>query len=645
MLETLSLEGPKADLSLTLPANRDYYYLRLTQPDGSWAVTAPIWLDEQNHLGISEISLSPTLTAGKPETVTVTLYNAEPQDLTVSHVTLQVGETLYTHTGPLTLLPFTSLPVTFSHTFASDGVCTITAEAAGAYDGANRRFTDSQTVTVLPPELVDDVILLCPEESRTGFSRLMALAEEKDVDLTICTALPDLTTCRLLILTADAPAPEKQAVRDHLLRGGSLLLCGISPEIHPEIIPQLNELLESVGASGRFLPEEARDEISNQGQPHQLRTAVFAQSIWTEALEEGQYFRQDRGCAIDPGAGQWLVKGLETAGSPVLLSAEETESGGWIFLSGGTLFPDGHLPPTDAWALPSGNQTILESLLGLLHSPQPTIPIASLREAEPEHIYLAEGRITAGTANPHTTFPNTVYLEDATGGIAATGYSTHGLPLGSRVQILGVLVRQGENPQLQILRLTELGRESPLLPTPDIPGKDTGGKLLQTAGVVTAFSTRDGVISRFSLDHGVEILVEPEIRSASRGRNELSRIVRAGNTLRAVGLCHHDGENWVLRLRDCDEVTLLSGTPAPVPEENPDPWPPEDPSDSEESLPIEPTDESRPDTEDPAATDPAAPTEDPETGEIPDTGDPIGTHFLAWWISLAGLLSFRKKRK
>jgi hypothetical protein len=98
VLETLSLEGPKADLSLTLPANRDYYYLRLTQPDGSWAVTAPIWLDEQNHLGISEISLSPTLTAGKPETVTVTLYNAEPQDLTVSHVTLQVGETLYTHT-------------------------------------------------------------------------------------------------------------------------------------------------------------------------------------------------------------------------------------------------------------------------------------------------------------------------------------------------------------------------------------------------------------------------------------------------------------------------------------------------------------------------------------------------------------------
>jgi hypothetical protein len=283
--------------------------------------------------------------------------------------------------------------------------------------------------------------------------------------------------------------------------------------------------------------------------------------------------------------------------------------------------------------LPSGNQTILESLFGLLHSPQPTIPIASLREAEPAHIYLAEGRITAGTANPHTTFPNTVYLEDATGGIAATGYNTHGLPLGSRVQILGVLVRQGENPQLQILRLTELGRESPLLPTPDIPGKDTGGKLLQTAGVVTAFSTRDGVISRFSLDHGVEILVEPEIRSASRGRNELSRIVRAGNTLRAVGLGHWENGKPVLRLRDCDEVWLLEGQTGTLPTE-----PGTDaPENTEPEGPDDPDNPGGDEPDFPGSGDPADPDE-----ENPPTGDNIGLFVLLLLISGWLLLSLRR---
>lgn len=52
--ETLAqcqLNGAGGQLSFTVPANRNYYLLRVTQPDGDWAVTAPIWLDEREDWG------------------------------------------------------------------------------------------------------------------------------------------------------------------------------------------------------------------------------------------------------------------------------------------------------------------------------------------------------------------------------------------------------------------------------------------------------------------------------------------------------------------------------------------------------------------------------------------------------------------
>ena len=53
-------------------------------------------------------------------------------------------------------------------------------------------------------------------------------------------------------------------------------------------------------------------------------------------------------------------------------------------------------------------------------------------------MYLVEGLVTAGSANPNATFPDTIYIQDATAGIAlrlASGVSAPAI--GTKVEAIG----------------------------------------------------------------------------------------------------------------------------------------------------------------------------------------------------------------
>jgi hypothetical protein len=574
------------------------------------------------------------LTPGVPQKFSVELFNHEEANLAISAVTLSVEGTEYLSGGyPIEYLETDS--VQFTHTFPVDGVYTLTAALTGTLEGREVTQHFSREFVVMPKKLVEDVVLDAGHGCAESVENFFALCANQDVSvnfLEIPATAKDLEPVRLLII----PAPESDFSEDYLAKtaefiqkGGSILLCGAGISENERASGQLNRLLEVLGASGRFLANDVRDAVNNAGSPELIRTAEFASSPWTASLSEGQVFVQNRGCAIEPGPGQWLVRSLPTGGSAVLLSAEETSFGGHIFLSGGCLLSDEALsrPQESGYALPYANQTILEAILGLTRIPQEIIPIDRLRSAEPGRVYLAEGRITAGTANPNTTFPDAVYVQDHTGGIEATGYSDHGLALGTRVQVLGELIG-GENPKFRVLRLTELGQDAPVQPQNEkIPGS-----LLSLEGKADQVISDGRAVSRFTLD-GVTVIVENAIRSGSRGVNELARIVRAGNTLRAVGLGHWENGKPVLRLRDCDEVWLLEGQTGTLPTE-PDTDAPEN---TEPEGPDGPDNPGGDEPDFPGSSDPADPDE-----ENPPTGDNIGLFVLLLLISGWLLLSLRR---
>jgi len=669
VLAECQLDAAQGEISFTLNANRDYYLLRITQSDGDWAVTAPIWLDDRDDLGIAALEpLTEVTTTGQAQTLRMTLYNDEDAELTITGLVLSIEGTEYA-LDPVTLPPCTGGTVEMTHTFPVDGVYTVTARMSGTLNGEPRQHSLSREVTVLPPVLVEDVALDAGHgcaDTVTQLAEISAAREATVCRLTIPATARQLAECRLLII----PAPEEdfsadyvQAVTEFVQNGGSVVLCGTGASRNAAAAGRLNGLLAALGISGRFHADDARDENNNAGSPGLLRATDFAPGIWTADMIEGQYFLQNNGCSLDPGQGQWLVQG-HSAEKPVLLCREETPYGGDIFLSGGNfLADDALLPPRPSeQLLPCANQTIWENILELVRLPRDIIPIAQLRTAEPGRIYQAEGRITAGTHNPHTTFPDAIYLQDHSGGIIASGYSDHGLSLGTRVRVLGELVTEGENPQLRILRLTRLEADVPVAPkaVTGLPDYDSlGGSLVALEGEAGDIAADGMAVSRFRLS-GVTVIIEDAIHSGSRGLNELARIVREGNALRAVGLLHREAGQTVLRLRDCDEVWLLEGQSEEDFPTEPDGGTDdgEDPGDPDATNPTDPdgTDPSNPDATDPDETKPTNPDgsdattpgagdpADPE-GDNPPTGDHIGIFVFLWLISGVLLASVRKYRR
>ena len=580
-LAAVELTGPQAKLQLTFSANRDFFCLRLTQPDGDRALTAPVWLDNPTNMGITALTTEEPARAGSPQTFSLELYNQEREPLEITGITFRAGDAVYPMDSVTGVPAFGTAVCDFTHSFPIDGVYTVTARVSGTYQGQPREFSAELRLAVLPRNLTEDVVLDLSHGYTGDLQQLMTLAADRDIAIHRAeTALTAelLETCRLLLIPTparDFTPEEVRAIRDYVSRGGSLVLCGTSAALDANAAARCNHLLNALGSSMTFREDEARDPLVNGGDPAQLYTGAFGESTLLEHIQPGQTYLQEFGCTLDPGSGTLLVRAEASAGeNAVLLALEDTGTGGFLAAAGATFFTDTCLDAGGPWTAPYANRTILEALLGIAVPDRTPIPIDLLRRSETGRMYLTEGFVTAGTANPSTTFPDTIYIQDATGGIAARGYSEHGLPLGARVRILGRLAEDAENPLLEILRLERLENNEPLSPEEAFCAVDfarRGGHLLAVEGQVTAVTGQGDALSRFTLEdvHGdtLDILVEDYIFSGSLARNELGRTVTPGVRVRAVGLLHRDKGQTVLRIRDCDEVTLLL---PPGEESNPD---------------------------------------------------------------------------
>lgn len=184
--------------------------------------------------------------------------------------------------------------------------------------------------------------------------------------------------------------------------------------------------------------------------------------------------------------------------------------------------------------------------------------------------YRISGYVTAGNSVPHNSFPDTIYLQDDSGGIAVTGCNAQGLQVGTPMEIEGILQNSGGNPVLVCTEYEILDipyyRYVPRTMTHDVAMDYAahGGELLQIEGeVVSLVKTEDAKgISRLTLKdiRGdlATVVIEEHIGSLAYGTNELAKDIRSGRTVRAMGLLHMDEYGTaVLRVRNCEEVVYV----------------------------------------------------------------------------------------
>ena len=597
------VETPSQVLELPASGGRSYYYLRITQPDGDVAVTAPVWMDGYDDIGIGSF-ISDTLTPARDEEIglTVELYNNESVDFIVESLSLYAdGKEVCAVSDPGTAAGMGTLSHTFSYAHREYGMTEFRVEAVGSVNGEKRTYEKTLSLSFHVPEQVKR-IAVDASHGNSGvdkLNRLKAIAAKVNIAVDILDGeLPENSD--LLLITAPAEAFDEEFVenvRSFVENGGTVILCGQSDmgDLSLHTSGELNRLLEAMGATVRLNDDTAWDEENNGGTPDAASANVFNPGgDLTKSLKPEQTYTQRAGCTVNPGNGTWLVKGRdtthgidadadgqETGEDTVLLAGEELPGDGKVYVSGGLFLEDSAMKePDNIWKPVSGNQRIVEALLKIERAACPElVTIGEMRSGKAGEIYHIRGWATSGTSHPGNTFSKTIYLQDDTGGVALVPFTKKekekDIEVGTPIEVVGRKEIRGGNVVLKIIDYDKKLDEPLYNYTPETtPNKDAmdydanGGRLMQVEGKVTKVTYTDDrkVVSRITLKDGngdfAEILIEDGIVSGADGKNNLASQVKKGRTVRAIGILHLDGDGTpVLRVRNCDEVVYVPPVP------------------------------------------------------------------------------------
>ena len=149
-----TLEDSGGTCTLKIEKTGAYYYLRITRNGKIIAVTAPVWVDTYEDLGVSAF----TTDAAKPvqgtgANLTLTLYNHENVPFAVEKVTFSLGnEVLQQIFAPGSVEPIGKLEIPLTYTQESPGMVTIIASVEGTIAGLTRSYQTSITLRFQAPE-------------------------------------------------------------------------------------------------------------------------------------------------------------------------------------------------------------------------------------------------------------------------------------------------------------------------------------------------------------------------------------------------------------------------------------------------------------------------------------------------------------
>ena len=583
-------------LSFSLPATAGYYYLKITQPDGDRAVTAPIWIDDTEHLGISAF----TCETAVPEqnealTLALTLFNRESSPLQVDSLEIFADGIPVFSDSSLTRISTGELTRRMTFSCSQAGITDFTVKLTGTLDGCPRTYESTLTLSLRQSRLVTSILADSSHGNTglTGLGLLSVLAEENNIRFTVGTVTPDaLQDCRFLLVSAPS-VPFSDAflktAADFAAYGGSLVLCGQTDtrDASAHSSSELNRLLAAVGSSMRFGDNTLQDPVNHFGSPESLNSDLInTDAPLCDGISSHQVFRLDSGCTVIPGNGTWLVKGRPTtlatdedtdglgtaAPGTATLMAKETLPGGGTVIAAGSLFlndtglaePSGNRDPGYA------NRTILQNLQGIGGTPVPLSTIRDARSSKDADLFRVRGYVTAGTSNPHNTFPDTLYLQDETGGIAVIPFRESGIQIGTHMEITGQVLTLGGNRVLKpssrkILDLPskltqpQNGRWKTLL-NPDC----NGGTLVEVTGVCQEIYCREsdhtlaGCLLKDGNGTAAKVQIDAGIFAGSDGKNDLHETIGKGRTVWAMGLLHvNENGETVIRVRNCEEVAWI----------------------------------------------------------------------------------------
>ncbi|MEH7116864.1 Ig-like domain-containing protein, partial [Neobacillus vireti] len=257
----------------------------------------------------------------------------------------------------------------------------------------------------------------------------------------------------------------------------------------------------------------------------------------------------------------------ETGGSAIpLIASEEIGTSGRIVVSGMNIFNDKQM---DESYEPKGNDELtLNAVNWLAHRETKVSKIADVRKLEDGTDVVVEGTVTTGAGN----FFDAFYLQDETGGIMAFQEVPEGsLKLGDKVRVHGHIKTFENNKELEFTSFAsdviKIGSGDPVQPKTVSTGEATSaanlGLLVKVTGTVKSkYDDNSYVINDGSGD--VLIFTDGYIVNQSGP----VPVLKAGDTLEAVGLSGAFTEGTRIRVRDTKELVGYDKTAPDAPAVN-----------------------------------------------------------------------------
>lgn len=573
------LDSSRSTVSFSLGPDYGYYYLRITQGDGDIAVTAPVWVEAAEYLGISGLTCETAVPVqGEDILLTLTVQNRDSADFLAESLQILADGVPIALDRELTRIP-ADREIAHSLTFRYEGIgqAEITVLLSGTMDGAAQTLERSIPLSFRQSQQVTD-ILIDGSYGNAGLAelgRFKDMAAEEDIRVTVADSgigEEMLETCRFLLVTAPSrPFSEDflHTVSEYVRYGGSVLLCGQSAAEDGELssAEELNRLLAAIGSTIRLNRDTLTDAVYNGGE----ETLLFPEDIasdnpWCQGITDAQVYRHSDGCSVSPGLGSALVT---TTASVAVLCQEETEAGGHVFAAGSLLMGNAELrEPSNIWDAVFANRTIAENLLGIGDEALALSTIRQARDAAAGTVLRIRGYVTAGTANQWNRFPRTLYIQDETGGIAVIPFDAEGIAVGTPVEITGSAEMKDGNRCIRPIshKILDAGFYRYLPKTGDwkelLDPVLHGGELVEVEGECTEILFReDGRISDIFLaddeENTAHVIVEDFIFSVT-GENHLHESIQKEHQVRAMGILHVDSSGKpVIRVRSCEEVVYI----------------------------------------------------------------------------------------
>nr|WP_274380784.1 CehA/McbA family metallohydrolase [Anaerosporobacter faecicola] len=618
-----------ANLEFNLPADYSYYYIRITQPDKDTAVTAPVWVGKVEAVGISSISTTAALTVkGEALDVNLELFNNEPDELQIDSITYSIEDEII-HTVDLAKAGLTSLAscttgtYSFDYTYNGTGGVNLYVTVNATLRGVSKVYKSVLQLTYVAPSMVTNVVIDGTHDNDyvmgyygANMSNFTKIAADENVKVTIVkdTMTKEiLDTCDLLIISAPAKKNGSanagaftishfedsflDLVKEYTDRGGELIVCGIADyqdTADCQTSTEQNKLLSYIGATTRMNSDEAYDEVNNGGQAYRLYPTNYnTESAYTQGVVDGQKYSAYSGCtvlldnaAVEAGKAEYLIKGFDTTysidskkldsnykdiekGNAILLAREELAGGGNVFVSSTVFMSDFEVKAEqdNIWDLPYINKTIIVNIIDHVKKQMDLSNIADVRNGTMGDIYCVEGTVTAGTVSGNAFF-DTIYIQDATGGINIFPINEGLIEVGQKVKVVGSLDEYLGDMELRVITAEVIDTEkNPIAPT-KMTTKDAmdyqmnGGKLVKVEGVITKVILKNDIVETIMVkdSSGVEarVFIDGYVLNSDATGPALESFVKAGNKVSAVGLVSYDPDGERLRVRDRSEIVLVS---------------------------------------------------------------------------------------